>query len=75
MLGTFFKTFYGGYFIGCETGLYDVNIMKPVALTMENVMIMGVHFQGLDGPCVVVSKIIKQNSIIIFVSVFVFSFI
>lgn len=52
-----------------------VKIMKPVALTMENVMIMGVHFQGLDGPCVVVSKIIKQNSIIIFVSVFVFSFI
>lgn len=41
-----------------------VKTMKPVTLTMENVMIMGVRFQGLDGPCVVVSKIIKQNTII-----------
>lgn len=41
-----------------------VIIVKPVTLTLENVMIMGVHFQGLNRLCVVVSKQIKQNTFI-----------
>lgn len=41
-----------------------VRIMKPATLTLENVMIMGVRFQGLNRLCVVVSKLFKQNTII-----------
>lgn len=32
-----------------------VRIVVPVTLTLENVMIMGVHFQDLNRLCVVVS--------------------
>lgn len=51
-----------------------VRILKPVTLTMENVIIMGVHFRGLNRLTVEVSKRTKKNSIF-FLSVFiVFSF-
>lgn len=39
-----------------------VRILKPVTLTMENVIIMGVHFRGLNRLTVEVSKRTKKNS-------------
>lgn len=44
--------------------VFIVRIMKPVTLTMENVIIMGVHFRGLNRLTVEVSKRTKKTSII-----------